>query len=204
MEQYKDFIKKANATLTIFDVDDTLFKTFSKIEVKKKNGHTVKELSSSEFNNHKLSDGEVYGFDQFRSADVFAATSIPIVPMVRKLRAIQRNVMRSPLSRSIIVTARADLDSKAKVVSFFNKHGIDVDNEVFIERSGNLNNPSTAAAKKIIFDRYLETGVYRRVRLYDDAMGNLTALLSLKPKYPEVKFEAWLVRHDGSIEKVNP
>lgn len=197
---YKDFIDKAKATLTIFDVDDTLFRTSAQIVVKH-GDKTVKALSSSDYNTHQLDPGHHYDYSQFRSAQILATGSEPIEPLVRKIRAIQKNVMRKPLDRTIIVTAREDFDSKKEVVKFFQSHGIDVDNEIYIERAGNLKG-KTHENKKKVFDHYLETGVYRRVRLYDDAVSNLDALLDLQAKYPEIKFEAYLVNgHTGEVKR---
>ena len=197
---YKEFIDKARATLTIFDVDDTLFHTSAKIQVK--NGDKiVKTLTSSEYNTYQLRPGETYDYSEFRSAAILSKGSAPIAPMVQKLRAIQKKVMRSPLDRTIIVTARDDFDSKKEVVKFFQSHGIDVDNEVYIERSGKLGG-KTHENKKKVFEHYLDTGVYRRVRLYDDAKSNLDALLDLSAKYPSVSFEAYLVDGDtGNIKR---
>lgn len=202
MMNYVDYVKQNAGTLTIFDVDETLFNTHSKIYVTDKKGNIIKKLGNGEFNTYKLAPDEQFDFREFRSADIFSSTSTPIASMVKKLRAIQRNVMKTPLSRTIIVTARSDFDSKKKVVQFFQSHGIDVDNQVYIERSGNLGSGSTSGNKKQVFTHYLDCGVYKKVRLYDDAIGNLQALLSLKPKYPGVTFEAWLVNgHTGEVTR---
>lgn len=199
MQPFREFIKQNAGTLSIFDLDYTLFRTTANLVIKK-DGKVVREITSTEYNSHTLGPGEEYGFDQFRSAAVLHA-STPITNMVNKIRAIQRHVRKTPLSRTIIVTARADLDDKKEVVAFFKKHKIDVDNEIYIERSGNLQTGSTADKKKVIFERYLSTGVYKRVVLYDDHVGNLKALLDLKPKYPHIKLEAFLV--DGSTGEVS-
>lgn len=204
MFSFKSFINKKDlGTLTMFDVDETLFNTKAKIRVvHTPTGKVTHTLDNQQFNTHQLEKDHHFDFSEFRSAEVFKNSSDPIKPIVDKLKANQKKVMRSKLDRTIIVTARADFDSKAEVVKFFQKHGIDVDNEIYIERSGNLNTGSTAGNKLKVFDDYLSTGVYKKVRLYDDAVGNLKALLSLQPKYPEVKFEAWLVDgHTGSLRR---
>jgi hypothetical protein len=54
----------------------------------------------------------------------------------------------------------------------------------------------------VIIRNYLRTGLYNTVRLFDDAMSNLTEFLKLQVEFPEVKFEAYFANADGSIRKV--
>ena len=55
MLNYIEFLHEAKLEgngLTIFDIDDTLFKTNSKVHVKK-DGKTITKLSPAEFNSYK-------------------------------------------------------------------------------------------------------------------------------------------------------
>ena len=49
MQSFKQYISEGTKGLTIFDIDDTMFKTKAKVEVKK-NGKVVKVLSPKQFN----------------------------------------------------------------------------------------------------------------------------------------------------------
>ena len=71
-----------------------------------------------------------------------------------------------------------------------------------VERAGNLGLGSSAANKKVVFRRYLNTKNFIKTRLYDDDMSNLKAFLSLQEEYPNVKFEAWFVNSDGSVKRI--
>ena len=73
--------------LTIFDIDETLFKTKALINVNC-NGWLVRRLDNQEFNTYELGPGESYDFCEFRSAEVFNKTSEPINRMIAKLNAI--------------------------------------------------------------------------------------------------------------------
>jgi hypothetical protein len=185
--------------LTIFDIDETLFRTSAKIRVMK-DGKLVRSLDNQEFNTYKLKDGESYDFGEFRSAEVFQNTSVPIMKMIQKAKAIIRNAVNAG-SRVIIVTARADFDDKKKFLDTFRRYGIDIDN-VYVERAGNLGLGSSAKNKRFIFHKYLRSGKYERVRFFDDAMSNLIMFKALQKRYPDVTFEAYHVKHDGSIKKV--
>ena len=56
--------------------------------------------------------------------------------------------------------------------------------------------------KKVIFRKYLDQNIYKRIRLFDDAKSNLKAFLSLQKDYPDVTFEAFLAKSNGSVSRV--
>lgn len=185
--------------LTIFDIDETLFQTKALVRIMK-DGKVVRSLDNQQYNEYKLKPGESYDYGEFRNAKIFHDTSIPIWSMIKKARAIINNAVNA-VSRVVIVTARADFDDKKKFLDTFRRYGIDID-KVYVERSGNLGLGSSAKNKRFIFHKYLRSGKYERVRFFDDAMSNITMFKALAKQYPDVKFEAYHVQHDGSIRKV--
>ena len=40
--------------------------------------------------------------------------------------------------------------------------------------------------------------MYKRIRLFDDSKENLNSFMSLSKKYPDVDFEAYLVKKNGN------
>jgi hypothetical protein len=185
--------------LTIFDIDETLFQTKALVKVMK-DGKLVRTLDNQAYNTYKLKPGESYDYGEFRSAEVFQNTSVPIMKMIEKAKAIIKNATNAG-SRVIIVTARADFDDKKKFLDTFRRYGIDIDN-VYVERAGNLGLGSSAKNKRFIFHKYLRRGGYERVRFFDDAMSNITMFKALQKQYPDISFEAYHVKHDGSVRKV--
>ena len=196
-KRFKEFV--GTGTLTIFDIDETLFHTKAKVKVMK-GGRLVRELDNQEFNTYQRKEGEEFDFGNFRNAEYFRKTSTPVVRMVQKAKAIVK-AKKNPHSRAIIVTARADFDDREMFLQTFRDHGIPID-QMHVERSGNLGLGSPAEAKKVVFRRYLNTKNYIKTRLYDDAMSNLKAFLELQSEYPGVTFEAWFVNPDGSVRRV--
>lgn len=196
-KRFKEFI--GTGTLTIFDIDETLFHTKAKVAVVK-DGKVVRMLDNQEFNTYKRKPGEEYDFREFKSAEVFRRTSTPISKMINKAKAIVK-AKSNPHSKAIIVTARADFDDKDMFLQTFRDHGLPIDS-MHVERSGNLGMDSPAEAKKVVFRKYLNTKNYIKTRLYDDAMSNLKAFLELQAEYPDVVFEAWYVNHDGSVKRI--
>lgn len=201
MLSFKSFITEQTRGkgLTIFDIDETLFQTKALVKVMK-DGKVVQSLDNQAFNTYKLKDGEKYDFGEFTSAEIFQNTSVPIMKMIQKAKAIIRNAVNAG-SRVIIVTARSDFDDKKKFLDTFRRYGIDIDN-VYVERAGNLKLGSSAKNKRFIFHKYLRKGEYERVRFFDDAMSNITMFKALAKQYPNISFEAYHVHHDGSVRKV--
>lgn len=185
--------------LTIFDIDDTLLHTTAQIRVVK-NGQVVRELTNQQFNTYTLAPGEEFDFGEFRSAEKFNQESQPIPQMINLLKNILRHAANHKV---IMLTARADFDNRDLFLKTFTDLGIDM-SRVHVHRAGNLPGDSHPAEKKAIWvRRYLDSGKFNRVRLFDDSMSNLRVFNSLKEEYPDVKFYAYFVKGNGSIEQFN-
>ena len=63
-------------------------------------------------------------------------------------------------------------------------------------------NKASAANKVVVIKKYLDTGKYARVRLFDDHKENLTALLGLKREYPQVEMFAYLADKNGGVKRI--
>ena len=200
MKKFNEFLaEKAGKGLTIFDIDDTLFVSKARVIVVNTNTGKTKALTPMEFNSYKLRKHEEYDYGEFKSAKLFYQTATPIGRMVEKAKAIIRNATAKG-SKVIIVTARANMDDKKLFVKTFESHGIPMKN-VYIERAGNMSG-SSAENKKVIFRKYLKTGEYSRIRLFDDHKENLKALLDLKKEFPLVDMFAYLANLKGSVKRI--
>lgn len=201
--RFSEFIRedKILGTLTIFDVDECLFKTTANVHVIK-NGERVKSLSNHEFNTHKLEPEHEFDFSEFTDAEKFYKESKPINRMISKAKIILKNTVINPLNRVIIITARQDFDDKGKFLAKFIQHGLDM-SKIYVERSGNLKLMGAPAMKKVvIIKRYLDTKKYTKVRFFDDSITNLKAFLNLQQSYPSIKFEAYLADSEGRIKTI--
>jgi hypothetical protein len=200
-EQGKQIGERLNRTgsseLVIFDIDDTLLHTTAQIKVIK-DGTPIRSLTNQEFNNYKLGPGEEFDFGEFRNAQKFEEESVPIGPMLDKLKqdlASGKNV--------VMLTARADFDNQKAVWRTFKRHGIDINKDVHLFRAGNLpGNESPAVKKAIHVSKWLGTGNYSKIVMYDDSEKNLTVFKSLEKKFPDVEFAAHHVSDEGSTRQV--
>ena len=200
MKNFTEFLTEgADKGLTIFDIDDTLFVSKARVIVVNTNTGKTKALTPMEFNSYKLRKHEEYDYGEFKSAKLFYQTATPIGRMVDKAKAIIKNATKKG-SKVIIVTARANMDDKKLFVKTFESHGIPM-KDVYIERAGNMSG-SSAENKKVIFRKYLKTGEYARIRLFDDHKENLKALLDLKREFPSVDMFAYLANLKGSVKRI--
>jgi hypothetical protein len=191
--------EKSGKGLTIFDIDETMFITKAKVKVM--NGDKViKTLDNKQFNKYKLKKDEEFDFGEFRSAELFYKTSTPIGRMIDKVKAILKNAVRAG-SKVIIITARPNFDNKDLFLDTFRNQGIDIDN-IYVERAGNLGSGPAADNKVVIIKKYLDQDIYKRIRLFDDAMSNIKAFLSLRDEYDDVEFEGYLANHNGSVRRI--
>lgn len=200
MKSFREFRDESKGSLNIFDIDDTLFHTTAQITVKKA-GKVVKKLTNAEYNTYRLKAGESFDYSEFKDAAKFYKESRPITRMINKAKEIV-NRMNNPLSRTIIITARANFDNRDKFLATFRKYGFPID-KVYVERAGNMTDIDLPAEKKaVIISKYLKGGDYKKVRLFDDSMSNLRTFLRLKTQFPTVKFEAYFANPDGSVKTI--
>ena len=200
MKKFNEFIlERAGKGLTIFDIDDTLFVSKARVIVRNTNTGKTKALTPMEFNTYKLRNNEEYDYGEFKSARIFYQTATPIGRMVNKAKAIIKNATRKG-SKVIIVTARANMDDKKLFIKTLESHGLPM-KDVYVERAGNMSG-SSAENKQIIFRKYLKTGEYARIRLFDDHKENLQALLDLKREFPTVEMFAYLADLKGSVKRI--
>ena len=200
MKKFNEFLtERAGKGLTIFDIDDTMFVSKARVIVRNVNTGKTKALTPQQFNTYKLRGNEEFDYGEFRSSKIFYQTATPIARMIQKAKAIIRNATKKG-SKVIVVTARSDMDDKNLFIKTFEAHGIPMKN-VYVERAGNMGG-SSAQNKKVIFRKYLKTGEYARVRLFDDHKENLQALLDLKTEFPTTEMFAYLADLKGGIKRI--
>jgi hypothetical protein len=169
-----------------------------------KGGKEHKTLEPGEYNHYKLQPGEELDFAQFRSGKVFRDTFKPINAVLDRAKEIVWN--QSENSHSILLTARADFEDHDEFLQAWRDHGFPIDH-VYVERSGNIAKlaPKMPAHinKGVILKRYLKTGKWDRVRMWDDHEKNLEMLFKIAAMFPEVEALGYLVKN-GRVSKYTP
>jgi len=198
MKKFSEYKTNTRGNLSVWDIDETLFQTKALVHIMK-DGKRVRSLNNREFNTYKLKSGESYDFAEFRSAEIFNKTSVPIQRAIDKAAKTLKAYSQLPNSKVIVLTARSDFDDPHKFLSTFEKYGLNMRN-VHVHRAGNLG-MAAAEAKKIFIQQYLNTNKFKSVSLFDDDPKNIEVFLTLRKQYPDVKFNAYLANH-GYFRKV--
>ena len=180
--------------LVVFDIDDTLVNTETKVHVVK-DDQIIRSLNSHVFTHYKLQPGEKFDFEDFRNAREFFEKSKPIIPMMRQLK---QDIATG--NKVVMVTARADFDDKELFLDTFRKYGIDID-KVHVYRAGNSKQGTTEERKKAIIKHLLDKDDYSKAIMYDDAKPNLNTFIELKQDHPRTKFYAWHVSPEGAASE---
>ena len=181
--------------LVIFDIDDTLVNTDTRVNVVK-DGKVIKQLNSHDFTHYTLQPGETFDFGEFKDAREFYTKAKPIPGMIRQLK---HDIATG--NRVIMLTARSDFNDRDVFLDTFRRFGIDMD-RVHVYRAGNLAiKAATEEKKKIILKHLLGKEHFDKLIMYDDSVPNLNAFLSLKQEYPWSKFYAWHVDPNGQASE---
>lgn len=193
---FKKYIKAhSRKELVVFDIDDTLFTTLSRVLVMRSE-QIVKILTTDEYNNYTLDYGEAFDYSQFASAKYFNETSLVIESSMQLAKDIYNEQTLHPHSEMILLTARGDFDNKELFLDTFREHKFPID-DVYVERvGGGIGTP--AEKKAIVIRRYLDSGKYDTLKFFDDSVKNLTAIVELIPLYPNVKFKTYLCKNTGA------
>lgn len=214
----------AGHSISFIDIDETTFHTYANVKVLNRDGDIVRILDNQEFNTDVLKDGESYDFSEFQDSKVFYKTSQPIEPIVNKIQRMIDSIKRNgKVEKIIFLTARSDFNDKNLFLKTFRQNGIDVDiSNVYVERSGNLRDiKSVADRKRYVMLKYLKSGEFTAVRMYDDDNKNLQTFIELgqeinngkygilkiiQKKYPRVRkvhFFPLKVLENGKVRKIS-
>lgn len=174
--------------INVFDLDDTLIISRSKIKVLDVNtGEVIKELTPQEFNSFTPKPRHALNFDDFRSLEILKASKI--IKWVKDI--LLRSVAKG---RDVaMITLRSDKDVLEK---FLNFSGLPIPSEnifaVSDSRSGIDQSLSGDERKKVAMQTLIDRG-YTKIRMFDDSLENLRTLKTLEDDNPGVKIETkWI------------
>jgi hypothetical protein len=183
--------------LVIFDIDDTLVHTATKVKVIK-DDQILHSLNSHEFTNYEPQPGEEFDFGAFSDAQEFFEKSKPIIPMINQLK---RDIATG--NKVVMITARSDFNDRELFLNTFRQYGVNM-GKVHVYRAGNIVSRESIAAKKASIIRVLlDKEYYSKVIMYDDSRANLEDFVKLHSEYPDSKFYAWIVSLDGVASELN-
>jgi|TARA_B100002003_G_scaffold232471_1_gene244342 HAD superfamily hydrolase (TIGR01509 family) len=162
--------------LRVFDFDDTLVKSNSKVYVINKG--KKKTLTTGQFAIYKQKSGDEFDFSDFDKV---------IEPkQIKSMFKVFKNIYKASGSRRLtILTARA---SYKPVRQFLKDVGY---NDVYVVALGNANPQKKSNWVK----SQIEKG-YDDILFFDDSNKNINAVKALGKKYPSIKLNTRLVKYD--------
>ena len=181
----KVFESNRNNKITIFDVDDTLVVTRSKIKVHNPKTGYETELTPQQFNTFKKRPNDKIDFSDFQSLDILKAGKI--IEWVFSI--LKRTIAKgSPVG---IITAR---DDASLIQQFLSHNGININpNYIFAINDSALKfKGSTAERKKEAFRKFIEMG-FNDFTFFDDDRENINIANSLN-KEIGIKMKAKLIK----------
>lgn len=188
--KYSDFVdpnrKGKFESITIFDVDDTLVVTKSKIKVTDTNTGKTFELTPAEFNEFEKHEHHDMDFSDFKNLDILKAGRI-----IDKIFKILKETMDKG-RRVGIITAR---DDRNLIYQFLLHHGVVVNPQYIFA----INDPAlgfegrVADKKKAAFIEFIKMG-FRDFIFYDDDMENIKIADSLDKEIEGIRIKTKRVK----------
>lgn len=163
--------------LRIFDFDDTLVKSNSRVKVIHKDG-TFTMLTPGEYAVYDKKDGDTMDYSEFKKV---------IEPKeIKALIKVLRQFYNAAGQRRITILTARDVSEPIK--KFMKKIGI-TNIEIVA-----LGNPNPQKKADWIEDRIVKDG-YNDIFFVDDSPKNIDVVNKLKQKYPNVKWEIRLAKY---------
>ena len=184
MKLYEGF--KNNKSITIFDVDDTLVVTKSKIKVHNPKTGFSTELTPQEFNTFQQRAHDKMDFSDFQNPNILKGGLI--IEWVFDI--LKRTISKGqPVG---IITAR---DSADLIYDFLSHHGVHIDPSYIFA----INDPqlgftgSTAEKKKEAFMKFVSMG-FRNFKFFDDDKENVNIAKKLAKENKDIRMDATLIK----------
>jgi hypothetical protein len=184
MKLYEGYMN--NIDITIFDVDDTLVVTKSKIKVHNPKTGFSTELTPQEFNTFQQRPNDKMDFSDFQNPNILKGGMI--IEWVFNI--LKRTIAKGkPVG---IITAR---DSADLIYDFLSHHGININPDyIFAINDPNLGfTGSTAQKKKEAFMKFVQMG-FRNFKFFDDDKENVNIAKKLARENKDIKMDATLIK----------
>jgi hypothetical protein len=184
LENWREFITESK--LRVFDFDDTIAKSDSKIYVTTDSGKNI-VMTPAQFAKHEQNPNYEYDYSEF---------DLVINPReIKQITNIIRNATNAGTAgREIAILTARGKESEEAVRTYLEDIGLDTSKITFEF----LGNSDPVAKAQWINDRIVERGV-TDVLFFDDSGKNVDAVQNLKHEHPEIKIIARTVRYAEDI-----
>ena len=168
--------------INVFDIDDTIAVTDSKIKVYDTKTGEKFELTPQEFNDYEKMDHHETNYDDFASLEILKAGKI-----ITWVFDILKKTLKKRKAVGII-TARGD---QQLIKDFLLHHGVNINKDFIFA----INDPkhgfkgSVPEKKKQAFEELIKLG-FNDFKFFDDSKENIDFANDLPKEYPDIKMYA--------------
>ena len=159
--------------LRIFDFDNTLVTTTSKIHVVSKDGIKTSYTTAGFATDYKQQPGDQVDFTEFKDNKLRNPTEIPEMVTLFKMMSKRQ----SSMYKTVILTARGN---HTPIKAWLARIGI---GNVFVVALS-----TTQSSMKALWIEQQITRGFTDIHFYDDSLDNVTEVKRLIKKYPQVNF----------------
>ena len=185
LENWRKFLKESK--LRVFDFDDTLVKSDSRIKITHQDG-TEEFITPAEYAVQEKNPDDTYDYSEF--LDVVDPQEIT------KVTNILRNVINAGTDgREIAILSARDPESEGAIRDWLENIEIDTSNITFA-----LLADANPKAKSDWFENKIANEGVTDILFLDDSGKNVDAVKELQEKYPEVKIRARKVSYAEELE----
>jgi hypothetical protein len=174
LERWNKFLNESK--LAVFDFDDTLAVSDSKIILTKASGEVI-EMTPAEYNVYAPVEGDSFDYSQFE--EVINPQEVTQITRIMTNHIEKEN--RDPEGRKIaVLTSRAD-PAKNNIINYLKSLNIDMANVEVITLGD-----SDPYSKKSWIEAEVRQGGFDKVLFFDDSQKNIDAVGELIDEMPEV------------------
>jgi hypothetical protein len=189
LPSYQEFLNEGikYQSINIFDVDDTLVVTDSKIKVTDHKKNRTYELTPKEFNEYTANPNHDLDFSDFENSDILKAGNI-----IDWVFNILKGTMKKG-KRVGIITARGNAQM---IYDFLIHNGVDVNPKYIFainDPKQNFSGDNIALKKKQAFKRLIALG-FNDFTFFDDDKDNIKLAKELAKEDPNIKMKTRLIR----------
>ena len=177
----------------MFDFDDTLAVSDSKIILTKASGEVI-EMNPAEYNVYAPEEGDSFDYSQFE--DVINPKEVTQVTRVMTNHI--EKVNRDPEGRKIAVLTSRAAPARDNIINYLKSLDIDMTNVEVITLGD-----SDPYSKKSWIESEVRQGGFDKVLFFDDSQKNINAVEELVDEMPEISISARHVEYSELYKETN-
>jgi len=191
LEKWNKFLNESK--LAVFDFDDTLAVSDSKIILTKASGEVI-EMTPAEYNVYAPVEGDSFDYSQFEN--VMNPKEVTQITRIMTNHIKKENT--DPEGRKIaVLTSRAE-PAKDNIINYLKSLNIDMTNVEVITLGD-----SDPYSKKSWIEAEVRQGGFDKVLFFDDSQKNINAVEELVDEMPEISISARHVEYSELYKETN-